>query len=105
MRCPLCAGTGQAGESAPAVHEETVRRAVALVTLALDHAIAAEEESFTTEELLAVAGDAPLQDMPVLLAMLSSLTACVVRNVAGSNESAREWWSRIAQHIVSGEGA
>jgi transposase InsO family protein len=57
VTCPLCGGTGQVPASPPeAPRDETEQQAVALVTLALDHAIRGDADAFTMAEVLADAG-------------------------------------------------
>jgi hypothetical protein len=80
---------------------ETEQKAIALLTLALDHVIRGDDQAFTLEELFAVAGDSPLQDVVPLLAMVASINAYVIRNTAADDDAARDWWQRIAQHFLS----
>ena len=106
ITCPLCGGTGKARQQAPPPsHAETVRKAVSLVTLALDHAIRGDDQAFTEQEMWAVLGDPPLAEVIPQLAMVTSVTASVLRNVAEDDDSAREWWSRISQWLLDAEDA
>jgi hypothetical protein len=104
MECPLCGGTGKAQASPPqAATGETGPQAIALVTLALDHAIRGDADAFTMAEVLAVAGDQPLASVLPLLAMTASITATIVRNASPDDDAARDWWQRIAQHLLREE--
>ena len=104
MTCPLCAGTGQVPASPPQVpRDETEQQAVALVTLALDHAIRGDAEAFTMAEVLAVVGDRPLDSVLSLLAVTASITAGIVRNTSPDDDAARDWWQRIARHLLREE--
>lgn len=104
MECPLCGGTGKAQASPPQVAtDETEQQAIALVTLALDHAIRGDADAFTMAEVLAVAGDRPLASVLSLLAMTASITASIVRNASPDDNAARDWWQRIAQHLLREE--
>lgn len=101
--CPFCGGTGLHRPEMPRTPpaEETERQAVSLVTLALDHGIAGDENAYTMEELLTVVGDRPAVSVMALLAAASSITACVVRNASPDDAAARDWWQRIAKHLLS----
>jgi hypothetical protein len=102
MKCLLCAGTGETDEDLPETDDDEIaRQSVALITLALDHAIAGDGEAFTLTELISVAGNRPLSEMPPLLAAVSSIAAHVLRHTADGDDSARDWWSRIAQNLLS----
>jgi hypothetical protein len=101
VKCPLCGGTGeaQANQPEPPV-AETEQKAIALITLALDHCLH-DDQAFSLEELFAVAGDTPLQDVLPLLATVTTVTAYILRNTAADDDAAREWWQAIAQHYLA----
>jgi hypothetical protein len=82
---------------------ETEQQAVALVTLALDHTIRGEAEAFTMAEVLAVAGDRPVASVLPLLAVTASIAAVIVRNASPDDDAARDWWQRIARHLLRKE--
>jgi len=104
MKCPMCGGTGAARENVPPYpYGEIERKAVALITLALDHAIRDDDKAFTDEEFWAVMGDPPLPEVVPQLAMVTSMTAYILRNTAEDDDAARDWWSRIARHVLSGD--
>jgi hypothetical protein len=104
VKCQLCGGTGQVSANPPeAPPAETEQQAVALVTLALDHCIRGDTDAFTMAELMAVAGDRPLASVLPLLAATASIAAAIVRNTSPNDDAARDWWQRIARHLLDEE--
>jgi hypothetical protein len=103
--CILCDGSGKMHPLPEQPHAETVRRAVSLITLALDHEIRDDDHAFTEEELMAVLGDMPLQHSLSQMSMVASVTAAVLRQSTDSDDAARAWWSRISQWLLNVEDA
>jgi len=102
MQCPLCGGTGTAQINPPIPGDaEAEQNAVSLITVALDHSIRDDGVAFTEQELFAVLGDKPLTQVIQQLAAVTSVVAYVLRNATPDDDAARDWWSRIARHILS----
>ena len=100
--CLLCGGSGVAQINPPVPSDaEAEQNAVSLITAALDHSIRGDGQVLTEQELLAVLGDKPLIQLPQQLATVAAVTAYILRNTAKDDDAARDWWSRIARHLLS----
>ena len=80
--------------------------AVSMVTIALDHLLREDGQAVTIDELLAVMGDAPLQDVPQVPGVVASIAAYLVDGFSTSQagDDARRCGERIAQHILAEDG-
>jgi hypothetical protein len=104
--CLVCGGSGTVPRGAPGLSQQEVNQmALSMVTIALEHRISGDDEAATSDELRAVLGDAPISDVPVVLAVVAAIGAYLVEGFSQlSGDDPREYWERIAQHILREDG-